>query len=216
MAAEHRGYNCSRLVRHRTDSPRHGECPTWRALSRRFPIVKAINWLPLLSLIPFLTAGILLFRSRRRRQDQIRFIREKLATASPSPSDKRVIAALSTLPDRILNLEPTIRCLLQQSRPPDEIVLQVPEFSRRQRRRYVIPEYLEQLPRVRVIRCETDWGPATKFIPIVQAELAAGRPDALILIVDDDRVYPLDALETYLYYHRGLPDAALTFRGAPM
>ena len=35
-------------------------------------------------------------------------------------------------------------------------------------------------------------------------------------MVDDDRVYPSDALETYLYYHRRLPDAALCFRGAPM
>src|SRR3984893_13808108 len=169
-----------------------------------------------LMLPPLLIGAIVIFRLSRLCRSQIKFVREKLAAAPSLASDRRVIAALSTLPDRIVNLEPTIRCLLRQTRPPDEIVVQVPEFSRRQRRRYVIPAYLEQLPRVRVIRCETEWGPATKFIPIVQAELAAGRPDALILIVDDDRVYPLDALETYLYYHRGLPDAALTFRGAPM
>jgi len=151
-----------------------------------------------------------------RRQSQGRFIREKLASAPRPHPDRRVIAALSTLPDRIVNLEPTIQCLLEQTRPPDEIVIQVPEFSRRQHKRYVIPEYLEQLPRVRILRCDTDWGPATKFIPIVQSELAAGRPDTLIMIVDDDRVYPLDALETYLCYHHELPDATLTFRGAPM
>jgi hypothetical protein len=165
---------------------------------------------------PLLIGTIVIFRLSRLRRSQIKFVREKLAAAPSLVSDRRVIAALSTLPDRIVNLEPTIRCLLGQTRPPDEIVVQVPEFSRRQRRRYVIPEYLEQLPRVRVIRCETDWGPATKFIPIVQAELAAGRSDTLILIIDDDRLYPLDALETYLHYHRELPDAALTFRGAPM
>jgi hypothetical protein len=127
-----------------------------------------------------------------------------------------VIAAMSTLPDRIVNLEPTIRCLLEQTRPPDEIVVAVPEFSRRQRKRYVIPKYLEELPRVRILRCETDWGPATKFIPVVREELAAGRPDTLTMILDDDRVYPNDALETYLFYHRQLPDAALSFRGAPI
>ena len=123
---------------------------------------------------------------------------------------------MSTLPDRIFNLEPTIRCLLEQTRPPDEIVVAVPEFSRRQRKRYLIPDYLEKLPRVRVLRCDTDWGPATKFIPIVQAELAAGRLDTLIMVVDDDRVYPRDALETYLCYHYELPNAALTFRGGPI
>jgi hypothetical protein len=43
--------------------------------------------------------------------------------------DPRVIASLSTVPDRINNLKPTIRSLLQQTRPPDEIVLAIPEFS---------------------------------------------------------------------------------------
>jgi hypothetical protein len=36
------------------------------------------------------------------------------------------------------------------------------------------------------------------------------------MVVDDDRVYPRDALETYLHYHAQLPDAALCFRGAAM
>jgi hypothetical protein len=34
------------------------------------------------------------------------------------------------------------------------------------------------------------------------------------MAVDDDRLYPRDALETYLHYHAQLPDAALCFRGA--
>src|SRR5205814_6481884 len=123
---------------------------------------------------------------------------------------------LSTLPDRIVNLEPTIRCLLNQTRPPDEIVVAVPHFSRRQEINYIIPKYLEELPRVRILQCDTDWGPATKFIPVVQTELAAARGNTLIMIVDDDRVYPKDALETYLHYHQQLPDATLCFRGAPM
>ena len=151
-----------------------------------------------------------------RRRSQIRFIRQTLAPARDGHPENRLIAAMSTLPDRIDNLEWTIRCLLRQSRLPDEIIVAVPNYSRRQRRPYVIPEYLEKLPRVRILRCEKDWGPATKFIPIIQAELAAGRSDTLIMVVDDDRIYPNDALETYLYYHRQLPEAALCFRGAPV
>ena len=123
---------------------------------------------------------------------------------------------MSTLPDRIFNLEPTIRCLLEQTRAPDEIVIAVPEFSQRQRRAYVIPRYLEQLPCVRILRCDTDWGPATKFIPAIQDELAAGRSETLIMVVDDDRIYPSDSIETYLHYSEPLPDAALCFRGAAM
>ena len=146
---------------------------------------------------------------------QARFIRQTLATGRRADNN-RVIASLTTLPDRIFNLEPTIRCLLNQTRPPDEIVLSIPEFSVRQKRPYSIPKYLSQFPTLRIVPCKTDWGPATKFIPLVQEELAAGRADTLIMVVDDDRIYPRDALETYLHYHEQFPNAALCFRGGPM
>lgn len=151
----------------------------------------------------------------RKHRRQVRFIRQTLANGGKS-DDPRVIASLSTVPDRIGNLGPTIRSLLRQTRPPDEIVLAIPEFSVRERRRYIVPKYIFRLPRVRVLRCSEDWGPATKFIAAIQDELAAGRENTLIMVVDDDRLYPRDALETYLYYSKQLPNAALCFRGAAM
>jgi Glycosyl transferase family 2 len=151
----------------------------------------------------------------RKRQRQRRFIRETLAGAAKSDG-RRVIVSLSTVPDRVKNLRPTIRSLLRQTRPPDEIVLAIPEFSVREQRPYVVPKYLSRMPRVRILRSDKDWGPATKFIPAVQDELAAGRENTLIMVVDDDRVYPRDALESYLFYSAQLPDAALCFRGAAM
>jgi hypothetical protein len=95
-------------------------------------------------------------------------------------------------------------------------VLAIPEFSLREQRPYVVPKYISRLPRVRVLHCAEDWGPATKFIGAIQDELAAGRQNTLIMVVDDDRLYPRDAIETYLYYNEQLPDAALCFRGAAM
>ncbi len=152
------------------------------------------------------------FRKHRR---QVHFIRETLANGRKS-EDVRIIASLSTVPDRIGNLRPTIRSLLKQTRPPDEIVLAIPEFSVREQRPYIVPKYISSLPRVRVLRCREDWGPATKFIAAIQDELASGRENTLILVVDDDRLYPRDAVETYLYYSEQLPNAALCFRGAAM
>jgi glycosyl transferase family 2 len=160
--------------------------------------------------------GLLRLRPAQRKQrQQIRFIRETLAN-NHGFVDRRVIASLSTVPSRINNLRATVRSLLKQTRPPDEIILAVPEFSIREERPYVVPEYLFQLPRLRILRSEKDWGPATKFIPVVREELAAGRGDTLIMVVDDDRVYPPDALATYLHYSARLTGAALCFRGAPM
>jgi hypothetical protein len=174
--------------------------------------------LPLISVVLVILGALGLKRLLpvvRKRRQQVRFIREALA-ANRTFDNRRVIASLSTVPDRINNLRPTIRSLLKQTRPPDEIVLAIPEFSIRERRPYVVPKYISRLPRVRVLRCREDWGPATKFIAAIQDELAAGRENTLIMVVDDDRLYPRDALETYLYYSEQLPNAALCFRGAAM
>src|SRR5438552_14175354 len=107
----------------------------------------------------------------RKHRRQVRFIRGTLASSRKSDG-RRVIASLSTVPERIGNLGPTIRCLLKQTRPPDEIVLAVPEFSIREQRPYAVPIYISRWPHLRVLDCREDWGPATKFIPIVQEELA--------------------------------------------
>jgi glycosyl transferase family 2 len=174
--------------------------------------------LPLISVVLVILGALgikrLLPRNRKRRR-QVRFIRETLA-ANRKFDNRRVIASLSTVPDRINNLRPTIQSLLKQTRPPDEIVVAIPEFSIREQRPYVVPKYISRLPRVRVLRCRKDWGPATKFIGAIQDELAARRENTLIMVVDDDRLYPRDALETYLYYSEQLPNAALCFRGAAM
>src|SRR5438034_6001725 len=150
-----------------------------------------------------------------KHRRQVRFIREILASSKKS-GDRRVIVSLSTVPERMGNLGPTVRSLLRQTRPPDEIVLAIPEFSIREQRPYAVPKHVSRWPRMRILHCRRDWGPATKFIPIVREELAAGRGNTLIMVVDDDRMYPRDALETYLHYNKQLPDAALCFRGAPM
>jgi len=174
--------------------------------------------LPLISVVLLILGAVgvkrLLPRIRKQRR-QVRFIRETLASGRKS-GDPRVIVSLSTVPGRINNLRATIRSLLKQTRPPDEIILAVPEFSIREKRPYVVPEYLLRLPRLRILCSRRDWGPATKFIPVIREELVAGRVDTLIMVVDDDRVYPRDALETYLHYNQQLPGAALCFRGAAM
>jgi len=174
--------------------------------------------LPLISVVLVILGALGLKRllpGIRKRRRQVRFIRQTLA-ANRALDNQRVIVSLSTVPDRINNLRPTIWSLLKQTRPPDEIVLAIPEFSVREQRPYVVPKYLSRLPRVRVLHCAEDWGPATKFIGAIQDELAAGRENSLIMVVDDDRLYPRDALETYLYYSERLPNAALCFRGAAM
>src|SRR5215475_3091965 len=127
-----------------------------------------------------------LLPAQRKRRQQVRFIRETVAN-DHAFADRRVVVSLSTVPSRINNLRATIHSLLKQTRPPDEIILAVPKFSIREELPYVVPEYVLRLPRLRILRSEKDWGPATKFIPLVREELAGGRGDTVVMVVDDDR-----------------------------
>jgi hypothetical protein len=174
--------------------------------------------LPLISVVLVVLSALSLkrlFFIVRKQRRQVGFIRETLA-AYRMFDNRRVIASLSTVPGRINNLRPTIRSLLKQTRPPDEIILAIPEFSIREERPYAVPKHVSRWARMRVLHCQKDWGSATKFIPIVREELAAGRGNTLIMVVDGDRIYPRDALETYLHYNKQLPEAVLCFRGAAM
>src|SRR5437667_11837687 len=102
----------------------------------------------------------------RKHRRQVRFIRETLAKGTKS-NDRRVIASLSTVPGRIGNLEATIRSLLMQTRPPEEIVLAVSEYSIREQRSYVAPKHFSLWSNLRVFHRSKHWRPTTKFIPIV-------------------------------------------------
>src|SRR5256714_15661270 len=97
-----------------------------------FPLISAV-----LVILIALCFTLLQPRVRKRRQ-QVRFIRETLA-AKRTFDNRRVIVSLSTVPDRINNLRPTIRSLLKQTCPPDEIVLAIPASSVRGRRPCVVP-----------------------------------------------------------------------------
>jgi len=152
-------------------------------------------------------------RNVRTRRRQVCFIRETLANGRTS-NDRRVIASLSTVPDRIGNLGPTIRSLLTQTRPPDEIVLVIPEFSIREQRPYMVPKHVSRWPRMPVLECRRDWGPATKFILTVREQLAADRANTLIMVVDDDHIYPHDALETYFNTASDCRTRRFVFAGA--
>src|SRR5207237_5602912 len=107
-----------------------------------FPLISAVLVILIALRFTLLRPGV------RKRRQQVRFIRETLA-AKRTFDNRRVIASLSTVPDRINNLRPTIRSLLKQTRPPDEIVLAMPQFSIREQRPYLVPDYISRLARVR-------------------------------------------------------------------
>ncbi|WP_433663264.1 hypothetical protein ACQPW1_14650 [Nocardia sp. CA-128927] len=134
----------------------------------------------------------------------------KLAITDPLPQpassrSERIVVSLSTIPERATRLRPTLRSLLDQTCPADRIVLAWPATTFRNHRPYPpvppIPAGVDILP------CE-DSGPATKLIPATIAE-----PDSILVIVDDDVIYPRTFLADLLRAHRTHRDAALGLRG---
>ncbi|GGB08427.1 hypothetical protein GCM10011491_40570 [Brucella endophytica] len=106
------------------------------------------------------------------------------------------IVSLSTIPSRFHLLEPTLLSLLSQSLKPDDIRLYIPQAYRR------FPGWDGRLPRVppgiKIVRCEKDYGPATKVLPAA-ADLQGQDVD--ILFCDDDKIYESS-------WHQRFKDAA--------
>ncbi len=127
---------------------------------------------------------------------------------SEVPQKSDIVISLTTTPSRIDLIGTTLKSLLDQDLAPAKIVVNVPQFSRREQVPYEVPDWLAGLQAVQVRRCE-DLGPATKVIPTVAAE----PPDTPVLVVDDDRIYPAWLVDRYAEAAAEYPDHALTLAG---
>lgn len=123
-------------------------------------------------------------------------------------SKSDIVVSLTTIPSRIGMIDTVLKGLMDQSRPPGRIYLNIPEWSKREDCAYVVPAHLEALSCLVVRRCE-DWGPATKVIPTMLNE----APDQLIVVADDDRIYPRNTLAAFEKEAAEHPDLALTCAG---
>jgi glycosyltransferase involved in cell wall biosynthesis len=119
-----------------------------------------------------------------------------------------VVVTLTTIPSRFALIEPTIKSLLRQELAPRQIVINVPDFSVREKTAYVVPQYVLDLKTVTINPCK-DLGPATKFLPVVNASAS----DQLILVVDDDRIYPPALVKELVAAATVNPDAAYCMSG---
>jgi|SaaInlV_120m_DNA_3_1039746.scaffolds.fasta_scaffold00273_17 hypothetical protein len=93
------------------------------------------------------------------------------------------IISLTAIPSRFEGLGATLESLLEQE--ADQVRLNIPTAYRR------FPDWDGTLPSVpagvSIIRCETDFGPATKILP---AAKAFRGQDVQILFCDDDCIVP--------------------------
>ena len=108
-----------------------------------------------------------------------------------------VVVSLTTSPTRLKKCEPVIDSLLNQTRLPDAILLNLPPRFDRTGEEYPsdesLPGWLTRDSLVKIQRCDRDWGPATKLVPTV-ARLQRESPRSIVVSVDDDIRYPPGAI----------------------
>lgn len=102
--------------------------------------------------------------------------------------------SMTTTPDRINKLKPTINSLLRQTEAPKGIFLNIPHKSR-SGKSFNIPDFLLSHEKIIILRCE-DEGPVTKLLPTLR--YFSNRTESVpVVVLDDDQVYPKTLLETY-------------------
>jgi len=123
----------------------------------------------------------------------------------------KVVISLTTLPSRIDGVKSTINSLTNQSVLPEKIILNLPKISKREKVGYQVPSFLKNHPLVFINEVEEDLGPATKLLPTLK--LYEDEPDKLIVVLDDDQIYPKKIVGNYQQQSISFSNSALTLCG---
>jgi len=118
-----------------------------------------------------------------------------------------IYVSLSTIPQRLKNLNESVKSLLKQIRKPDKIFINIPFKYKR------FDETIEddQIPKfdssvVEITRCE-DCGPGTKLL----GSLDKFEKDSLLILADDDHTYEDYMIEKFFYFYSKAPNNAYSF-----
>lgn len=119
-----------------------------------------------------------------------------------------LIVTLSSIPSRFSRLGATLRSLINQASPADEIRLYIPLAYRR------FPEWDGTLPAVpsgvKIFRSDVDYGPATKILPAVR-DCRGQAVD--LLLCDDDRIYDTNWIARFRQGRSIHPDCVIAEAG---
>ena len=123
-----------------------------------------------------------------------------------------IYISISTIPPRLKNLNESIQSLLNQTKKPDKIFVNIPYKYKR------FSETIEdnQIPKfdssiVEVTRCE-DCGPGTKLL----GSLNKFEKNSLVILADDDHFYEDYMIEKLFYFYSKAPNNAYSFFVYPL
>ena len=123
-----------------------------------------------------------------------------------------IYISISTIPQRLKNLNQSVESLLKQTRKPDKIFINIPYNYKRFNETIKdnqIPKFDNSL--VEITRCE-DCGPGTKLL----GSLNKFEKNSLVILADDDHVYEDYMVEKFFYFYSKAPNNAYSFYVHPL
>tara|TARA_B100000029_G_scaffold183918_1_gene181462 strand:- start:425 stop:1156 length:732 start_codon:yes stop_codon:yes gene_type:complete len=123
-----------------------------------------------------------------------------------------IYVSTTTIPRRIKNLDKSIKSLLNQSKKPDKIFINIPFKYKRFNETIKddeIPKFDSSV--VEITRCE-DCGPGTKLL----GSLDKFEKNSLVILFDDDHVYENYMVEKFSYFYSKAPNNAYSFYVHPL
>ena len=118
-----------------------------------------------------------------------------------------IYVSLTTIPQRVKNLNKSVESLLKQSKKPDKIFVNIPLKYKRFKETIddnKIPKFDNS--DVEITRCE-DCGPGTKLL----GSLDKFEKNSLVILVDDDHVYEDYMIEKFFHFYSKAPNNAYSF-----
>ena len=123
-----------------------------------------------------------------------------------------IYISISTIPQRLKHLKESVNSLLNQTRKPDKIFVNIPYKYKRFSETIQdnqIPEFDSSI--IEVTRCE-DYGPGTKLL----GSLNKFEKNSLVILADDDHVYEDYMIEKFFYFYSMAPNNAYSFYVHPL
>lgn len=115
---------------------------------------------------------------------------------------EQIVVAITSWSKRIGNVHAVIDSMLAQTRKPDVIVLTLAEAEFPDRKIPAdVAEYIEKHPKVQLNWVTKNTVVWKKFLPVLEL-----YPEALIVPVDDDMIYPKTMLTDFMRVHKQYPD----------
>ena len=123
-----------------------------------------------------------------------------------------IYVSLSTIPQRLKNLNESIKSLLKQTHKPDKIFVNIASEYKRFSETiedHQIPKFESNI--VEITKCE-DCGPGTKLL----GSLNKLEKNSLVILADDDHIYEDYMIEKFFYFYSRSPNNAYSFYVHPL